>query len=78
MWAILKDSIANWKFLKGEPPVTVKHDKENKNIQVTNINGYVGVFNQNTVVLINDSKAGDALAQLIKNLWNSLVLHKLL
>lgn len=64
IWDIFKQSIEAYKFLGGSPPEGIR--QQGDNFAVTNINGDVRYFNQNVTVLINDSKAGEALEQLIK------------
>lgn len=64
IWNVLKDGIDAWKFLGGKPPESIK--QEGDSFAITNIKGDVKYFSQNVTVLLNDSKAGDAIEQLIK------------
>lgn len=65
MWELLKQCVEAFKFLKGSPPKALEKGADG-NFMVTNVNGMVRVFNQNTILIIGDSKAGKAIEQLVK------------
>jgi len=68
LWNLMRDCVEAWKFLLGKPPEKIAH--EGGKIQITNVDGDVNIFNQNTNIVINDPRAGEAVERIFNKPLN--------
>lgn len=65
LWELFNEAIELWRFLRGKQPANIERGPDGT-VQVTNINGDVGTFNQTVHIIADDPKAGDAAERVFK------------
>jgi len=68
LWNLMRDAVEAWKFLRGKPQKEIVH--AGGKMQMTNVNGDVNTFNQNTNIVINDPRAGEAVERIFNKPLN--------
>ncbi|MBB1599988.1 hypothetical protein [Variovorax sp. UMC13] len=64
LWDVVKGAFDLWKHLKGSPPAAIKHDGQS--VTVTNNSGHIIQVRTDSLTLVLNEKASEAVEQFVK------------